>query len=70
MLTVFTENAALLARRPDRDVYVSIGFHEETAVEYLPALRKGIEAIKEYSQLHNIPYEFTVERIGLSPLAR
>lgn len=61
MLAVFTDNARALKDQPRRDVFVSIGFHQETAADYLPALREGIDAIKRYAQAQDISYEFTVD---------
>ena len=63
MLEVFRGNAAALGQVPDRDVYVSIGFHQETAAKYLPALRDGITRIKEYGTKRGIPFEFIVDPV-------
>ncbi len=58
MLQAFIENAALLKSAPNRDVYLTIGFHQETAATYLPRFRKGIELIKEYASANKIPMVF------------
>ncbi len=60
MLKVFQENASILKKNPGKDVYVSIGFHQETATEYLPRLREAIRLIRQYSRLKKIPIEFIV----------
>lgn len=53
-------NAALLQTNPVNDVYFSIGFHQETAADYLPALRSGIDQIVSYAKAQGIDYEFVV----------
>lgn len=60
MLKVFESNAQLLKKNPKKDVYLSIGFHQETAAEYLPHLRKAIKLIRNASRTKKIPIEFVV----------
>lgn len=60
MLQAFKSNAALLRTKPASDVYLSIGFHQETAAAYLPALRSGIDQIMTYANAQGIDYEFVV----------
>lgn len=60
MLKVFQSNAQILKRNPKKDVYLSIGFHQETAAEYLPNLREAIKLIRSYSKRNKIPIEFVV----------
>ena len=60
MLKVFQSNALVLKKNPKQDVYLSIGFHQETAAEYLPRLREAIKLIRSYSKLNKIPIEFVV----------
>ncbi|WP_141735188.1 hypothetical protein [Oligoflexus tunisiensis] len=56
----FRENVELWKKNRDKDIYISIGFHQETAQKYLPHLRQGIDAIVELSQKENLPVEFVV----------
>jgi len=58
MLKVFQSNAQLLKNNPRKDVYLSIGFHQETADEYLPRLREAIKLIRSDSKQNKIPIEF------------
>jgi hypothetical protein len=60
ILKAFQSNAALLRSNPASDVYLSIGFHQETAADYLPALRSGIDQIMTYAKNQGIAYEFIV----------
>lgn len=60
ILKAFRSNAALLQTNPANDVYLSIGFHQETAADYLPALRSGIDQIVTYAKAQGIAYEFVV----------
>ncbi len=65
ILATFIKNVELLTSDPRRDVYLSIGFHQETAVKFLPNLRKGIELIQAHAAAQNIPLEFVVAPLGL-----
>lgn len=67
-LAAFQKNAELLKANPDKDVYLSIGFHQETAEKYLPGLRQGIDAIKTYAGEQKIPFEFIVPKPGVNLL--
>ncbi|HYX32455.1 MAG TPA: hypothetical protein VE954_05030 [Oligoflexus sp.] len=58
--TAFIRNVELLKQQPDRDVYLSIGFHQETAATYLPNLRGGIDQIIAYAKANNIQYTFEI----------
>ncbi|HRH40754.1 MAG TPA: hypothetical protein PKY82_03855 [Pyrinomonadaceae bacterium] len=60
MLKVFQSNAQNLKKNRKKDVYLSIGFHQETAAEYLPHLREAIKLIRNYSKQNRIPIEFLV----------
>ena len=60
ILEAFKSNAALLRANAANDVYLSIGFHQETAADYLPALRSGIDQIISYANTQGIAYEFIV----------
>lgn len=60
MLKVFQSNAQNLKKNRKKNVYLSIGFHQETAAEYLPHLRDAIKLIRSYSKQNKIPIEFVV----------
>ncbi len=60
MLKAFVKNADVLQRNPTQNRYLSIGFHQETAADYLPQLRSGIDQIRSYARSRKIPYEFVV----------
>jgi predicted deacetylase len=61
----FQKNLALLKANPEKDVYLSIGFHQETAVKFLPNLRKGIDLIQAAALEQKIPVEFVVQPLGI-----
>lgn len=67
MLKVFQSNAQILQKNPKKDIYLSIGFHQETAARYLPRLREAITLIRNESRSENIPIEFIVAPIKLKP---
>lgn len=60
MFKAFLKNVELLKVNSGRDVYLSIGFHQETAATYLPHLRSGIDQIRAYAEQNLIPIEFVV----------
>ncbi len=65
ILASFKANADLLKANPSKDVYLSIGFHQETALKYLPNLRKGIDLIQAHATEQKIPIEFVVPPLGI-----
>ena len=67
MLKVFQSNALALKKNPKKDVYLSIGFHQETAAEYLPRLREAIKLIRNDSRKRRIPIEFVVAPLKQTP---
>jgi hypothetical protein len=60
MLKVFQSNARLLKKNHRKNVYLSIGFHQETAAEYLPRVRRAIKLIRNNAKQKHIPIEFVV----------
>jgi hypothetical protein len=60
MLNAFIAQARLLQASPQDDVYLSIGFHQETAAAYLPRLISALNQIHDYALMRDIPYEFVV----------
>lgn len=60
VLSVFKENVKEWLRNPEKDIFVSFGFHQETASYYLPQLRRGIELIEAYAEALKAPLSYTV----------
>jgi hypothetical protein len=60
MLNAFVTQTRLLQVNPQKDVYLSIGFHQETAAAYLPRLISALDQIHDHARRRNIPYEFAV----------
>ncbi len=60
MFKVFELNVNEWQKNPKKNVYLSIGFHQETAARYLPNLREALKLIRGYSQSKNVPIEFIV----------
>jgi hypothetical protein len=56
----FQKNVALWKQNKNQDVYLSIGFHQETALKFLPHLRQGLDAIQQGAERENLPVEFVV----------
>ncbi|MBF0315306.1 MAG: hypothetical protein HQK50_15310 [Oligoflexia bacterium] len=50
------------------DLYYSIGFHQETAAEYLPRLRKAILLIRDFAKQEKIAYEFATFPLSFTSL--
>lgn len=60
----FKKVANLLERNPNQDVYISIGFHQETALYTLERFRTGIDQIKAYAAKNNIPIQWTLLKLA------
>jgi len=58
MLNDFKTLANDLAQNPNKDLYFSIGFHQETAARFIGRLETAISLIKKYAQKNQVPYEF------------
>ncbi|MBF0363135.1 MAG: hypothetical protein HQK49_19090 [Oligoflexia bacterium] len=58
MLESFKNMVDELKKNPSKDIYLSLGFHQESAAEYLINLQEAIELIKEWALQNNVPYEF------------
>ncbi len=58
MLDVFKENVKLYKNDTSRVYYVSIGFHQETAYNYIARVADAIDLITEYAGQENVPVEF------------
>ncbi|MBX7170862.1 MAG: hypothetical protein K1X72_07890 [Pyrinomonadaceae bacterium] len=63
MLKVFQSNARNFKKNPKKNVYLSIGFHQETAAEFLQHLREAIKLIRNSAKQNRIPIEFVVAPI-------
>jgi len=61
----FQENVEVWKKDKTKDIYISIGFHQETAQKYLPHLRQGIDTIMQISARDNLPVEFVVPPLKL-----
>lgn len=59
MVDVFEQNKAAFAKNGKKDVVVSIGFHQETAATYLPALEGALERIYDEAAAERLPLEST-----------
>lgn len=60
MFKVFLEHVELWKNNPREDLYLSIGFHQETAQHYLYRIRDAINLIKRFSKNNQIPVSFIV----------
>ena len=60
ILHTFILNATQMQHSGSDDVVVSIGFHEETAANYLPHLRGGLDRIADWARAHDVAYDFIV----------
>lgn len=60
MLRVFEANANLWKMNKERNVFVSLDFHQETAAYYLPELARALKLIEDFSQKNQIPLHYTV----------
>jgi hypothetical protein len=59
-LADYVSAETLLTAQPGSDIYVSIGFHQETAAKYLPTFRAGLDAIRAAIKQENLPVDFIV----------
>ena len=60
MLSVFKDNVEVWQKDQDKNIFVSIGFHQETAERYLPQLERAIELIEKYSKKYKVSMAYTV----------
>jgi len=59
MVKVFQKNRELWESRPDQDVYIHFGFHQETAQYYLERLIYALDRILNEAKSDNLPVYFT-----------
>lgn len=55
MFQTFLDNVRLWEQDPSGDVYVMIGFHQETADSYIDRVRRAIDLIEAYAARHDLP---------------
>ena len=58
ILEGFVKIAELWKTNKKATVYYSTGFHQETAADYLPHFREGMDLIKKYAQENGIALQF------------
>lgn len=58
ILNVFQKNVSNWKKSQDQPIFVSIGFHQETACNFLGRLDDAVTEIKEISQKNNLPVVF------------
>ncbi|MBF0297884.1 MAG: hypothetical protein HQK51_04150 [Oligoflexia bacterium] len=59
MFESFKKLSEQLTKEPSKDLYLSIGFHQETAAAYIKNIITAIILMNEYADKKNISYEFT-----------
>lgn len=62
----FLKNVVLFKQDPSKDIYVAMGFHQETALKFLANLRSGIDLIRAEALKDKLPIEFVVPPLNLS----
>lgn len=70
MLSVFKENAKAQSENPNKDFYVTIGFHQETASSYLRRVEEAIILIQDWAQKNNVAWDFLQLPLEQSLLGR
>jgi hypothetical protein len=65
MVETFQANKAAFLRDRSKNVVVSMGFHHETAADYLPRVETALAQIQDIVRRENIPFEsVTTEAIA------
>ncbi|WP_163835393.1 polysaccharide deacetylase family protein [Spartinivicinus ruber] len=65
MLTVLKRNVKKWRQNPDKNVYISIGFHQESASKYINRIRDAVDLFEAYTTANNIPFEWA--KLPLNP---
>lgn len=65
MFKVFKQNVKLWKRDTKRDIFVSLGFHQETAFRYLDRLRIALKLIDVYIKENKIPMTYLTNPLKL-----
>ena len=65
-LSVYREMVKVFEKNPNQDVYLTTGFHQETANKFLDRLRLGLDLIREESLKKGIPTIFPELPLNLS----
>jgi hypothetical protein len=55
MVEVYLDAKRRLAENPDENVLVNIGFHQETAAEYLPRIEDALARILADAEANDVP---------------
>lgn len=58
MVQVYKTAAAKWKAHPDQDIWVHIGFHQETASTYLSRVAQAVREIKSYSEQNGLPLTY------------
>ncbi|MDE1464532.1 hypothetical protein [Spartinivicinus poritis] len=58
MLTVLKRNVNKWRQNPEKNVYISIGFHQESASRYISRIREAVDLFEDYTKENNIPFEW------------
>ncbi|WP_027709448.1 hypothetical protein [Zooshikella ganghwensis] len=65
MLAVLKQNIEKWRQDPQQTIYVSIGFHQETAAKYLHRIRDAVDLFEAYAEEQQVPFEWV--QLPLSP---
>lgn len=65
ILKAFQANVEKLKADPSKEIYLSIGFHQETANKYLEHLRSGIDLIRAEAAKEKVAIDFVVPPLTL-----
>lgn len=68
ILKAFQANAQKLKEGSAKEMYLSIGFHQETASKYLGNLRTGIDLIRAEAAKQGIAIEFVVPPLAIESI--
>ncbi|MBU2710800.1 hypothetical protein [Zooshikella harenae] len=58
MLAVLKQNIEKWRKNPQQTIYVSIGFHQETADKYLHRIRDAVDLFENYTEEQQVPFEW------------
>ena len=65
MLSVFKDNVKLWKKDTEKDYFISIGFHQETAERYLPELERALELIERHARNLKISLAYTANPLRI-----
>lgn len=64
IIDVFERNVKLWRQSKNQPIFVSIGFHQETAVKYLERIDKAVTSIKAMAKKQNLPVVFSADPLS------